>query len=413
MHSKTHQVQLFLHWLKIIPDKNYKTFKRKFMNLKLIIAFALILGICQLYGQENYKTVSKEDSTKIYTGGKPYEVKTFAQKFKGKKPRNVIMMIGDGMGVSHVYAGLTANGGHLFLDNFKQVGFSKTQSSDKYITDSAAGGTALSTGQKTYNGAIGVNTDTVAIKTILEMAEEKGLSTGLVSTSAITHATPASYIAHQGSRGSYEDIAADFLKTDIDVFIGGGYKHFAERKDKRDLISELKQRGYQVERDMNRIAEVKTGKLAGLTADEHNEVYPKRKMDLPLSTQTALNILSQNKKGFFIMIEGSQIDWGAHQNNTGYVVKEMLDFDRSIGKALEFAAKDKHTLIVVTADHETGGLALMGGDMKTGMVKGAFTWGDHTGVMVPVFSYGPGAEKLTGIMENTEIAKRIMELMGF
>ncbi|HAQ18735.1 MAG TPA: alkaline phosphatase [Prolixibacteraceae bacterium] len=322
-------------------------------------------------------------------------------------------MIGDGMGTSQIFAGLTANGGHLFLDNFKQVGFSKTQSSDNYITDSAAGGTALSAGQKTYNGAIAVNTDTVAIKTILEMAEEKGMSTGLVSTSAITHATPASYIAHQGSRGSYEDIAADFLKTDIDVFIGGGYKHFTERKDKRDLAGELKQKGYQVLRNMDEIAEVKSGKLAGLTADEHNEVVPKRKMDLPLSTKTALHILDQNEKGFFIMIEGSQIDWAGHQKNTGYIVREMLDFDQAIGKALEFAAKDRETLIIVTADHETGGFALAGGDMKTGMVKGAFTSGNHTGVMVPVFAYGPGAENFTGIMENTDIAKKIITLLGF
>ena len=382
------------------------------MKLTLFIAVSLLLATLQLFSQENYKTISKSDSVKIYPGGKPYEVKTFTQKFKGKKPKNVIMMIGDGMGVAHVFAGLTANGGHLFLENFKYTGFSKTQSSNKYITDSAAGGTALSTGQKTYNGAIGVNADTIAIKTVLEMAEEKGLATGLVSTSSITHATPASYIAHRDSRATYEEIASDFLKTDIDVFIGGGYKHFAQRKDKRDLTSELKQRGYLVLRDMNEIASVKSGKLAGLIADEHNDPYPKRKMDLPLSTQTALNLLSQNKKGFFIMVEGSQIDWGGHQNNTIYIVNEMLDFDRSIGKALEFAAKDGETLIVITADHETGGFAIVGGDMKTGMVKGAFSTGSHTSTMVPVFAYGPGAEKFTGIMDNTDIPKKIMQLLG-
>lgn len=383
------------------------------MNLKAIFLFILIFGMQQLYSQENYKTVSKVDSTKTYPGGPKYEVPTFTQQFKSKKPKNVIMMIGDGMGVSQIFAGLTANGGHLFLDNFKQIGFSKTQSSNNYITDSAAGGTALSSGQKTYNGAIGVNADSIPIQTILEMAEEKGLATGLVSTSAITHATPASYIAHQKSRASYEQIAADFMKTDIDVFIGGGYKHFSQRADKRDLILELQQKGYQVLRDMNEIAKVKSGQLAGLISDEHNDMAGKRKMSLPLSTETALNILSQNQKGFFIMVEGSQIDWGGHGNNTIYLVKEMLDFDQAIGKALEFAAKDGETLIIVTADHETGGLSLNGGDMKTGMVKGAYTTSEHTAVMVPVFSYGPGAENFTGIIENTEIAKRIMNLMGF
>ena len=387
-------------------------FKSTRMNCKIWTIAGILLFSQQVYSQENYKTISNVDSTKIYVGGLKYEVNTFTQDFKSSKPRNVIVMIGDGMGVAQVSAGLTANGGHLFLDNFKHVGFSKTQSSDNYITDSAAGGTALSTGQKTYNGAIGVNTDTVAIKTILEMAEDKQMATGLVSTSAITHATPASYIAHQGSRGSYEDIAADFLKTDIDVFIGGGYKHFAQRADKRDLTLELKQKGYQVVCSMEEIAKVKSGKLAGLTADEHNEVFPQRKMDLPLSTETALNILDQNEKGFFIMIEGSQIDWGGHANNTIYVVNEMLDFDRAVGRALEFAARDGETLIIVTADHETGGMALVDGNMNTGMVKAAFPTGEHTAILVPVFAYGPGAEAFTGIMDNTDIPKKIMKLLG-
>ncbi len=382
------------------------------MKRKTLTIAAIIFLSQHVFSQDSYLKVEAKDSLLVYTGGTKYEVKTFPQKFKAKKPKNVIVMIGDGMGVAQVFAGITANGGHLFLDNFKHVGFAKTASSDNYITDSAAGGTALSTGEKTYNGAIGVNTDTVAIKTILEMAEEKGLATGLVSTSAITHATPASYIAHQGSRGSYEDIAADFLKTDIDVFIGGGYKHFTQRKDGRDLTRDLQHNGYQVLRNMDEIAKVKTGKLAGLTADEHNEVFPKRKMDLPLSTETALNILDQNKKGFFIMIEGSQIDWGGHANNTIYIVNETLDFDRAIGKALEFAANDRETLLIVTADHETGGMAVAGGDLKSGMVKGAYTTGGHSAIMVPVFSYGPGAENFTGIMENTDIAKNIMKLLG-
>lgn len=382
------------------------------MKLKVCIAILALTTPLLIFAQETYKNVEPVDSTKIYVGGAKYEVKTYPQKFKAKKPKKVILMIGDGMGTSQVFAGVTANGGQLFLNNFKHVGFATTQSSSHYITDSAAGGTALSTGQKTYNGAIGVNTDTVAIKTILEMAEEKGLATGLVSTSAITHATPASFIAHQGSRGSYEDIAADFLKTDIDVFIGGGYKHFAQRKDQRDLTRELQDKGYLVLRDMDEIAKVKSGKLAGLTADEHNEVYPKRKMSLPLSTQTAINILNQNSKGFFMMVEGSQIDWGGHAQNTIYIVNEMLDFDRAVGKALEFAANDKETLIVVTADHETGGMGLSGGNIKTGMVKAAYTSKDHTATMVPVFAYGPGAEHFTGIIDNTDIPKAIMKLLG-
>jgi alkaline phosphatase len=133
---------------------------------------------------------------------------------------------------------------------------------------------------------------------------------------------------------------------------------------------------------------------------------------LPVSTETAINILSQDKDGFFMMVEGSQIDWGGHENNTSYIAEEMLDFDKAIGKALDFAANDGKTLIVVTADHETGGFSIPGGDIKAGMVSGGFNTGGHTGVMVPVFAYGPGAEKFAGIMENTDVAKHLISFIS-
>jgi alkaline phosphatase len=403
--------------LKIIDFKQHMGFKgsfnRNYLRMKehLICVIALFFAITAT-AQENYKEVSKADSVKTYIGTNFYEVKNFTQDFGTQKPRNVILMIGDGMGFSHIFAGITANRGHLFLENFKYTGYAKTQSSDNYITDSAAGGTALASGHKTYNKAIGVNADSIPVKTILEMAEEKGLSTGLVSTSAITHATPASFISHQAKRTFYEDIAADFLQTDVDVFIGGGYKHFTDRKDGRNLVSDLQKKGYTVLQDINEIAKVRSGKLAGLTALEHNPRIAERKDMLPIASGTAIDILDNNKKGFFLMIEGSQIDWGGHQNNTIYLVEEMLDFDRTIGKVLEFASKNKETLIVITADHETGGFSINGGNNDKGIVKGAFTTGGHTASMVPVFAYGPGAGNFTGIMDNTDIPQKIKKLLG-
>lgn len=381
------------------------------MKQVFILLFSFLFATPML-AQENYKTLSQEDSVKLYIGQKTYDVKEYKDSFKSEKPKNIIFMIGDGTGTSQIFAGLTGNGGHLFLENFKHVGFSKTQSASDYVTDSAAGGTALSSGYKTYNGAIGVDTDTIAQPTILEKAEDNGLATGLVSTSAITHATPASFIAHQPSRNMYEAIAADFLKTDIDVFIGGGYKHFTDRKDGRNLVEELEKKNYTVLQTIDDIENFKSGKLAGLTAPEHNGRAPERNGMLPKATAKAIDLLSQNKKGFFLMVEGSQIDWGGHQNNTIYIVEEMMDFDQSIGKALEFAANNKETLIVITADHETGGFAISDGNMAKNTIKGDFTTGGHTGVMVPVFAFGPGADNFTGIMDNTEIAKRMMKLLG-
>ncbi len=335
-----------------------------------------------------------------------------AQK-KNEKPTSIILMIGDGMGVSQVYSGFTVNKGQLNLFRCPVTGFSKTYSASDYITDSGAGGTAIATGRKTYNGAIGVDHDTVIAKTILEYAENKGLATGLVSTSSITHATPASFIAHQASRDNYEGIALDFLKTDIDVFIGGGIDHFYLRKDKRDLIRELRQKEYQVVLSMDSIKNIRQGKLAGLTARVHNPSVLQGRGDmLPASTQTAINILSNNKKGFFLMVEGSQIDWGGHANNGDMVATEMIDFDKAIGKALDFAKKDGHTLVIVTADHETGGMSLVDGNIRQGTSVAKFNTTDHTAVMVPVFAYGPGADLFQGVQENTDLFIKMMKLLS-
>ena len=201
------------------------------------------------------------------------------------------------------------------------------------------------------------------------------------------------------------------MKTNIDVFIGGGIKNFEERKDGKNLSKILKDNGYQVLYNIEDIQKVKSGKLAGLTAAEHNKPMPERGEMLVPATQTAINLLSQGKKGFFLMVEGSEIDFIAHKNQTSGVILETLDFDKAIGEALKFASSNGETLIIVTADHETGGMTINGGDFKTGEVLAKFTTGGHTGVVVPVFAYGPGADQFTGFMENTDIAKKMMKLL--
>ena len=384
------------------------------MKKNLMYAGVLLMFSTLMTAQENYKDVTGKY---VYTNESQYPVKFFNAKestFKGK-PKNIILLIGDGMGVTQVFSGITANGGALNLMNMKQIGFSKTQSADKYITDSAAGGTALACGVKTYNGAIGVDKDGNKATSILELGEQNGKATGLVSTSAITHATPASFIAHVASRSSYEDIALDFLKTEVDVFIGGGMKHFSDRQDGKNLITELEAKNYRVFNSLEDAASVNSGNLAVLTAPEHNDVATKRPLKLDLATEKAITVLDNNKgkKGFFLMVEGSQIDWGGHQNDAGYVVTEMLDFDRAIAKALEFAVKDRNTLVIVTADHETGGMSLVGGDIKKGSVKTNFGSSDHTAVMVPVFAFGPGAQEFQGIYENVEVFNKMKSLLGF
>lgn len=323
-------------------------------------------------------------------------------------------MVGDGMGVSQIYAGMTGNFGQLNLERMPVVGFHKNQASNSFVVDSAAGATAFSCGVKTYNGAIGVDAVGNPVPTILEIAEENGLSTGLIATCSITHATPASFISHQPSRSLDEDIAKDFLATDIDVFIGGGRKFFANRKDGLNLIDSLRSRNYQIANSIEEVQQVKNGKLAAFLAEEQQaRVSEGRGDELVKSTEVGLQLLQTNKKGMFLMIEGSQIDWGGHGNNTQYIVEEMIDFDKAIGRVLDFAEKDGNTLVIITADHETGGFSVNKGDTKTGMVEGKFTTGSHTGVMIPVFAYGPGSGKFAGFYENTEIFHKMVEAFGF
>jgi len=332
--------------------------------------------------------------------------------FAQNKPKNILFLVGDGMGVSQIYAGLTANKGHLNLEQFKVIGFHRNQASDNYVTDSAAGATAFATGKQTYNGAIGLDSLKQPSVSLLELAEQKGLSTGLVSTCDITDATPASFIAHQFKRAMHEEIATDFLKTDVDVVIGGGRKYFEARQDKQNLLDTLRKKNYTVLGDITSMESIHRGKLINLYAVENPIKISEGRGDALLkSTQKAIELLSQNNKGFFALIEGSQIDWGGHANDAPYAIAEMIDFDKSIGYVLEFARKNKETLVIVTADHETGGMALMGGDMKTGVVKAAFTTKGHTGQMIPVFAFGPGAENFAGIYHNYDLFSKMREAL--
>jgi len=327
--------------------------------------------------------------------------------------RNVILMIGDGMGVAQVFAGMTANNDRLYIDQMPVVGFQKTKAKKKYRTDSAAAGSALATGKKTHYTSISVDEEGNPNPTILEYASGNGYATGLVVACKVTHATPAVFIAHVSKRNQYEDIAKFFVSDSIDVFFGGGSDDFFKRKSGGNLRSALKAKGFQIVQQMDSLSVIKRGKVAGLFAGGHMDSYPERGEFLPNASDKAIEILNQDDRGFFMMIEGSQIDWACHDNDLAYEVREMLDFDRTVGEVLKFAAQDGHTLVIVTADHETGGMSVINGDPAHGMVEAKFNTGGHSSLMVPVFAYGPGAEKFSGIYENTAIFDKMMEAFGF
>ena len=331
---------------------------------------------------------------------------------KQPEVRNVILLIGDGMGLYHPYTAYTVNNGSLSIYERAQfVGLSKTSSADNYTTDSAAGGTAIACGVKTNNGVLGQLPDGTSVKSMLVYASENGLSTGIVVTSELTDATPASFVAHVGRRSEYENIALDFAQSNINIAIGGGRKFFEEREDGRNLALEMKDKGFQVAYTLDEVRNVKEGNLLGLLADVAPEQYPARGEMLVDGVTTALNILNQNKKGFFLMVEGSQIDWAAHDNEQDRVVGEMLDFDRVAKIAFDFAERDGKTLVIVMADHETGGMTITRGNFQSGALTTQFTTTGHTGVPIPVYTFGPGAERFAGVYENTEIFPRVLDLL--
>ena len=332
---------------------------------------------------------------------------------KTRKPKNVIYLIGDGMGLNQLYAGMTANGGTLNIERCTHTGLAKTYSANSYITDSAAGGTALATGSKTNNGMIGMNADSVAVKSVLSAAEEAGMATGLVATVRITHATPASFYAHQISRNMYEEIAAEMLTSGVDFFVGGGRKNFEVRKDLLNYSDSLRNVDYNIVYSIDSVQAPVLLPFGALCADSDMPQARERGNFLPQAVDLAIKSLDARADGFFLMVEGSQIDYQGHGNSTEGVVDEVLDFDRAIKIALDFAERDGETLVVITADHETGGMTILNGSYADSTVVAQFNTGGHTGTMVPIYSFGPCADQFTGIMENTDIPTRIKTTLGF
>jgi len=320
------------------------------------------------------------------------------------------------MGLTQVTAGFYGNGKTLALTRCDVVGLITTHSATSILTDSAAGATAFATGRKTRNGMISMTPDTVAAKTIMEYAEEQSLSTGLVVTSTITHATPASFFGHQPKRNSVnERLISQLIEQDLEVIMGGGKSYFANRADGRDMFQEFKDKGYAIVDSIEETLGEEYNRLICLIADGQPEglTEGRKRGYLPQATGKALDVLKHNPNGFFLLVEGSQIDWGGHDNDADYIVEEMKEFSDAIDVALDFAEADGNTLVVITADHETGGFAINDGIMKDSVVRGAFTTDYHTASMVPVFAHGPGSEHFAGMYDNIDIFYKFMTLLGF
>lgn len=343
-----------------------------------------------------------------------------------KKVRNIIFCIGDGMGLGQIaLARMKAAGpsGTLYMERMPVVGFFWTHSADALVTDSAAAGTALASGVKTNNGMLGMTPDGTSYQAILEAAQAKGMATGLVVTSTISHATPAAFASHVTSRKMQDKIAEQLIANKVNVLFGGGQEYFlprssgkSKRNDEKNLIEEAKEAGYLYIQTAEELKTAQHTHILGLfQPGPLTTVAPEP--SLAELTAKAIDILnhegkSHKKRGFFMMVEGSQIDWACHDNDAARTIRQTLLFDQAVKAAIDFAQKDKHTLVVVTADHETGGLTITGGNLKGDELDVNWSTGGHSAMPVPVYALGPKADVFAGTYDNTEVPRKFAKILG-
>lgn len=375
------------------------------MTLRKIIA-AAALALCVHSANAQYNM-----PTQTFTYEHPYAVEKL-QAPKGKKVKNVILMIGDGMSLMHVYTAWTANRGKLWLENAQATGLSKTWAVKKLVTDSGSGGTSLATGVKTVYHAVGVDPEGKPLTSLVDVAKELGKDAGLAVTCRLWDATPCDFCCHNIDRDKEEELVGDYPTSGVDFVFGGGAQKFTNRKDGRDIFKELQKKGYHVSRTLDDFfAYDKNSRIFAVPYDKDTPLPDERGDLLARASMKGISLMNQNKNGFFMMIEGSQLDDYGHFNQLDLLMKETLDFDQTVGEVMKWAAKDGETLVVMTADHETGGLTLVNGNKDEGRVECCFSTKDHSGAMVPVYAFGPGAENFTGIFENTDVFKKIKKLM--
>lgn len=336
-------------------------------------------------------------------------VKTLREVPAGRSPKNIILMIGDGMGLTQVSAAWVVNHGQLNMDAFPYTGLSRTYCTDTLITDSGAGGTALATGYKTRKAHIGTDADGRDLTSLLGYAHSVGKRTGVSVVCRLCDATPADFCCHTDNRDLYDDIIADYLEGTADYVAGGGMYFFTHRQDGRNIFRELGEKGYHLYCCSDSLFQAAELPVFAVLADSEYVASPARG-DLFLRQSMHAIRLLQSDEGFVMMVEGSCIDDYCHANQLGTALEEVLDFDRTVGAVLQWAEEDGETLVVVTADHETGAMTLHGGSIARGEAECVFGNQSHSGVVVPVYAYGPGAERFTGIMENAEIGRRLIEI---
>lgn len=324
---------------------------------------------------------------------------TFTTDGTNQAVENIILMIGDGNGLAQISATALANKGALSLTQLKSIGFLKTQSADDFTTDSAGAGTALATGQKVPNRAIGNDSKGNRLENITELLTKKGFVSGVITTDEISGATPSSFYAHRQDRSMSEGIMDDLAKSPLSLFIS------TENPNNRH---ENSTGNFSMLSAVDEVGKSKKDKIGFLMP---GKISSNSNNELAQATDNALRFLDTKNKPFFLMVEGAKIDSYSHENDIGGVISEGIGFDRAITIALKFADQNPNTLVIITADHETGGLTIPQGNLERNEIEGDFTTHDHTALMVPIFAYGPQSREFQGVYENDEVFHKIIKIL--
>lgn len=342
----------------------------------------------------------------VYANSNPQEVYTPGYAVDGKDVpvKQILLLIGDGNGLAQISSGIVANGGELTLTQLRTIGLVKTQAADDFTTDSASGATAMATGQKANNRALGLNASGDSIPNLPYFLSQKGFKTGLVTNDELTGATPAAFFAHHPERDAAAAIAGYLPASALNLVIGGGGKHFKKEK--------LSQAGFTLVSDMQEVGEVKELRVAHFASEGGiPSMEAGRGNFLSQAFLQASSYLGKGKSPFFLMLEAAKIDSGGHSNSPSTIVTELLDFDRVLEEAIRYADTHPGTLVLVTADHETGGVSIPQGDLERREVELAFHSDDHTGILVPLFAYGARSRAFAGVYDNTEIFHRLLKVI--
>lgn len=338
-----------------------------------------------------------------------------ALPLQAQEIKNIIFLIGDGMGLSSAsMMQLENHYSPTIFDRAENIALQKTYSLDNRVTDSAAAGTALATGAKTNNSMLGQLPDGTPLRSLMDVAAEQGMATGLVVTTYLQHATPGAFYAHVASRHEYALISEQLLASSIDIAIGGGTKFFDERYGSRDAaLRAIAESGFVLHNSLETAADSQAPRELVLVAEKEVE---NRRGFLKEATGIAIEHLAADTEGFVLMVEGSLIDGMGHGNDAVGQQGEMRDFMEAIEVAVAFAEANEGTLVVVTADHETGGLSIVSSNADFNLseqgVEYRWTTDGHSGTMVPIYLYGTGAELINGIVENDRLGAMLKALIA-